>query len=84
MTEDLVSEVKRLGNYTDVKVLPDGSVAAIGSLMFTTAVYLGCTLWGWERRFCFQDPIKALEQYQSLASEDAELVGWIARRPEAA
>ena len=78
----LVALIKEIGGYADVKLLPDGSVAAIGRLIFTTAVYLGCTVEGWERRFCFEDTAKAISEYGRLESEDDELVGWVARRPE--
>lgn len=80
--EELAAEVQRLGEYPAVRVLPDGSVAALERLLTTTAVLLGCDLWGWERRFCFTDPATAREQFDKLQSEEDELTGWVARRPD--
>lgn len=74
--------VQRYGGYLDVRRLEDGSIAALGELMFTRAIYLGCNAEGWERRFCFQDRGLASEQFDKLKSEDDEPTGWIARRPE--
>jgi len=81
--EELMPEIKRLGNYAEVRQLDDGSIAAIGKLMFTTAIYLGCNLYGWDRRFCFQDSELAAQQFGALRSEEDQPCGWIARRPEA-
>lgn len=78
--EELSREIQRLGKYLKVRVLPDGSVAALGDLMFTRAIYLGCTPWGYARRFCFSDKNKANTQFDLLSSEDDEPAGYIARR----
>lgn len=78
--EQLLAEIKELGQYIRVKYLPDGSVAAMGGLMFTTAIYLGCTLWGWDRRFCYESTYALEEAWDALLSENDEPVGWIARR----
>ena len=80
--DELAARIKDWGEYDAVRVLPDGSIAALGRLMFTHAVHLGCDPCGWARRFCFEDPAKAREQFEQLQTEDDELVGWVARRPE--
>lgn len=80
--EELAAEVMRLGDgsYLEVKVLEDGSVAAIGNLLFTRAIYLGCNLYGWTRRFCFDDRELASQEFAKLKSEEDEPQGFIARR----
>jgi len=78
---DLAQRIKSYGNYLDVRILEDGSIAAMGDLMFTRALYLGCTEYGWERRFCFSDVDRAVEEYKKLKSQDDKPEGWIARRP---
>lgn len=42
-------------DYRDVRVLPDGSIAALHDLLYTRAIMLGCDRHGFSRRFCFED-----------------------------
>jgi hypothetical protein len=63
-----------------VRVLPDGSIACLSSLLTTTGVILGVSRWGWGRRFCYVSPARAREVFEALQSEDDEPTGWIARR----
>ena len=78
---DLVQSLQN--DYDAVRVLVDGSIVGLGKLMFTTAVYMGLNRWGYERRYCFQEPERARAEFEKLASEDDEPAGWIAKRPEA-
>lgn len=71
-----------MGAYLDVRVLPDGSVAAVGDLLFTRAIFLGCNAYGFERRFCFSDRELALKRYAELQSEDDTPEGFTASRPK--
>lgn len=76
----IATEMKK--DYLDAKVLPDGSIAGLIDLVTTRAIVLGCTRDGWERRFCFKDRALADQRFAELESEDAEPVGWTARRPQ--
>lgn len=80
--EKLAAEVMRMGDgsYRETKVLADGSVAAIGDLLFTRAIFLGCNAWGFARRFCFEDRALADQRFKELTSEDDEPAGYTARR----
>lgn len=78
--EQLAKRIEQLGDYEKVRVLPDDSVAALGKLTYTTAIYLGCTSYGYAQRFCFKDRGHALVQFLLLDSEDDEPEGFIARR----
>jgi hypothetical protein len=69
-------------NYAEIRVLPDGSVAALSPLMFTTGLYMGVTRWGYERRYCYKDPGAARAALVALGSDEDEPAGWVARRPE--
>jgi hypothetical protein len=77
---ELLAHIEALGDYRDVRLLPDGSIIAIGDLMFTRAIYMDVNPDGWGRRFCFEDRALADTEFQRLESEDQEPVGWIARR----
>lgn len=77
---ELIEELKQDGAYLDVRLLEDGSIVAIGNLLFTRAIYMDVDRLGWGRRFCFQDPALAAAEYHKLQHGDQEPVGWIARR----
>lgn len=78
--EELLAQIKELGEYRDVRLLDDGSIIAIGELMFTRAIYMDVNQDGWGRRFCFDDRALADTEFQRLSNEDQEPSGWIARR----
>lgn len=69
--------------YLEVKVLEDNSIAILMNLMFTRAICLGATReTAYTRRFCFEDRQLASKLFETLKSEDDELVGYTARRPK--
>lgn len=77
---ELLAHIEALGDYREVKLLKDGSIMAIGDLLFTRAIYMDVSPDGWGRRFCFSDRTLADSEFQRLQSEDEEPTGWIARR----
>jgi len=48
--------------------------------MFTTALYIGLNMTGWERRFCYKDEDALARTLKELKTGDDEPTGWIARR----
>lgn len=68
------------GQYRDVRVLPDGSVACLQDLMFTRAILLGVNADSFTRRFCFENRDLATRRFVALQSEDDVPAGFIARR----
>ncbi len=78
---DLVMELGG-GSYVAVRVLDDGTIAALGDLMYTRAIFLDCEPLGWGRRFCFEDRALATQRFYELKSADDEPAGWTARRPQ--
>lgn len=79
---DFLQAVKDMGGFREVRVLADGSIAALGDLLYTRAIHLGCDLWGWSRRFCFSDRALADSEFAKLQTEDDTPDGWVARRPK--
>lgn len=79
-TLELVMRLRQ--DYQAVRVLDDGSIAAVSRLTTTTAVHLGMHRYGWESRFCYTDPLKALEVLCALKSEDDVPEGWVSSRPQ--
>ena len=71
-------------HYLKVRVLPDGTIAALGELITTRAIFLDCDQYGWGSRFCFRDRTLALQRFCELQSCDDEPAGYVARRPERA
>lgn len=77
---NLIAEIEATGGYFDIRELADGTIIAKGGLMFTTAIYIGLDLYGWEKRFCF-DNIALLEsEFSKLKTGEDEPSGYIARR----
>lgn len=77
--QEMLAHLKEQG-YQDARVLEDGSIVAIGNLMYTRAIYMDCNMTGFGRRFCFEDRALADTEFARLKTEDDEPVGWIARR----
>lgn len=69
------------GQYDTLRELPDHSVAAIGKLIYTTALYLGLDEVGYRRRYCYDDDARARTEFDKLQTQDDEPQGWIAKRP---
>ena len=63
-----------------VRVLPDGSIAALGDLFFTRAIMLGCTREGYAKRYCFESRYLASKRFAALQSEDDVPAGYVASR----
>jgi hypothetical protein len=68
------------GAYEAVRMLDDGTIVGIGSLMFTRAIYVDMNLNGWGRRYCFKDAQLADLEYKRLSDGNQEPEGWIATR----
>lgn len=79
--ENLANDIRRLNpNYLQVRVLTDGSVAALQELLFTRAIVLGCEREGWANRFCFADRALADQRFAEVQSEDDVPAGHVATR----
>lgn len=77
-TEELVRYLR--GQYPEVRVLPDGSIAALYDLIFTRAILLGCTRESFSARFCFEDRDLATKRFHELQTEDDIPEGYTASR----
>lgn len=78
--EALRSRIQQLGNYLVVDFLRDGTIIGLGDLMFTRAIYIDLDLYGWGKRFCFEDKDLAVAEYMKLQTGDDEPTGLVARR----
>ena len=68
------------GHCLDVRELPDGSVAALVRLLFTTAIVLGVNRCGYSDRYCFEEESLARLTFSALQSEDDKITGHVASR----
>lgn len=67
--------------YSRTRELPDGSFAVLMPLLYTVGLCVGVTEGGYLRRYCYEEPARALEALEHLQSvEDEPLDGWVARR----
>lgn len=81
VAEQVAAEVRKENPQAiEVKVLADGSIAMLHDLLFTRAIHLGCNVWGWTSRFCFEDRARADKEFAKLVSEFDEPTGCVARR----
>ena len=80
MTDPVFLAFLTANNYTNLRELPDGTVAGLQKLLFTTAICTGLDSFGWAYRWCFDDPALAASELAKLESMDDEPTGYIARR----
>jgi hypothetical protein len=78
--QQLLETLKAEDYYQNLRVLDDGTIVGTGKLMYTTAIYIGLTSTGFERRYCYQDLAALKTSLQSLKTIDDEPQGWIAKR----
>jgi hypothetical protein len=66
--------------YLRWRQLTDGTYVAMIKLLFTVAIVIDVDEFGFAKRFCFDNPRLALEQFHVLSDQDSEPIGWVARR----
>lgn len=72
------------GGFIAAKRLPDGTYIGLQRLLFTLALCIGVTPdRAYTRRFCYEDMVECMHQFNHIISGDAEPTGWVARRPPA-
>lgn len=77
--DPMITFLMRQG-YNPIRRLDDGTYIAIGNLVFTKALYVGCDRFGYKHRFCFRDLNECLAQFDAYTDILYEPTGWIARR----
>jgi len=83
MTALNMNDLQQLG-YRWVRQLSDGTWIGITDLLYTTAICIDLNAEGYESRYCFKNPIDALNQFFDMEHIDSEVVGFIAQRPASA
>lgn len=78
--EELIKNLKEEGYYLEIRELEDGSIAGLGELFYTRAIYTNMNNGGYEDRYCFSDREKANEEFWKLKDIDSEPVGYTAKR----
>ena len=78
--DEIVEYLKPM--YRDVRVLPDGTVAALVDLITTRSIMLDCDEFSFKRRFCFSSRALADQRFAELQSAQDIPQGYVARRPE--
>lgn len=78
--EMTAKRIKEKEGYVACRVLLDGSIACVVDLLFTRAIIMGVDEFRWRKRFCFDNRKVAMMEYERLATENDEPVGFIARR----
>lgn len=67
--------------YFSLRELEDGTVVGLGKLLYTTALFIGLTQYGFERRYCYPETAQAKKAVDLLVTGDDEPArGYVARR----
>jgi hypothetical protein len=76
----LLAVLKR-NNYTNIKVLPDGTICALIENIYTTGIVIGLDEWSWKRRYCYEyekDALEALDNWEGIGDPSGP---WIKEKP---
>ena len=66
--------------YYEIRELPDGTVAGLLRLIYTTSICTGLDWQCWAYRWCFEEESTARSELERLQAMDDEPQGYIARR----
>lgn len=67
--------------YFQVRELPDKTIACLGKMFFTWNIFLGCSEYGWETCYFFEDFGVSLREFLFLNSSKDTPDGFVSRRP---
>jgi hypothetical protein len=76
----LAGEIARVAGYATLRALPDGTIVALASLLYTTALFVDVSRDGWGCRFRFDSPAPAIAAFDAMRTGDDFPVGFIAVR----
>lgn len=68
-------------DYIAPRQLPNGQWAAIGSLIFTSGLFVGLTKYGYDRRYCYEHQHEALAALDKWNGEGDPPGMWIKEKP---
>lgn len=77
---ELSKEFFRDMGYATSRQLDDGTWVGLVPLLFTTGICIGLDEIGWEKRYCFEDKLKCIQEYDKLRTHDDIPMGWVAKR----
>lgn len=80
MNSDLHAILDRDG-YENLREFPDGVIAGISQMMFTTALVVGLDEAGYQRRYCYErkaDAVAALDAWDGSGDPSGP---WIKEKP---
>lgn len=77
--QELITRLKEEGYYLEIRELEDGSIAGLGELFDTRAIYTNMNNGGYESRYCFSDREKANEEFWKLKDMNSEPAGYTAK-----
>jgi hypothetical protein len=76
----VAGQIRARGPFAAVRALGDGTIIALGTQMFTTAIYVELRGERWGRQYCYASAPLAVREFDRIASSDDEPSGWTARR----
>jgi len=77
----LLDDLKALTGYAALALQDDGKVTALHQMAFTTAIIVGVTRIGYERRYCYEHFKDALQAFLTYTGEGDPSGPWIKEKP---
>lgn len=78
--DHLLAYVQEHSGLFAVTPLADGTLIALGRLLYTTALYVDVNATGYDRRYCYETDGGAVNAYYRMLAGAFEPTGYIAKR----
>ena len=82
MTDDQLFALLKAEGYLRPRRLPNGCVACLMVMNFTTWLYMDVALDGWRTRYCYENLTDALDALESWDGAGDPPGPWIKQKPE--
>jgi hypothetical protein len=80
--DDFRAWLENENGYLFVRKLDDGTWVGLTRMIYTWGLCVGLSQGdGYERRYCYEDQLLAINEIQRMKSSEDIPSGWIARRP---
>ncbi len=80
--KNLIEYLEKHNDYYAIRKLPNGELAGLQRMLYTTGLFTGLNEVGWRTRFCFEDPAEALASLMNWDGKGFPPGWWIIQKPE--
>jgi hypothetical protein len=66
-----------------LRMLEDGTIIGLQQLITTVGLIIDINPMSWERRYCYSDPVLAIEAFNAMThGDETPLPGYVSQRPK--